>query len=88
MIFSHKQNLSTLRSIFAYKVFYKNFHNSCVRASLRFGVTRGVKTDLEIFFNMGAGGEEVRIETKAFLQKEEKSLAKKTLLVSMEPRDR
>lgn len=37
---------------------------------------------------MGAGGEEVRIETKAFLQKKEKSAAKKTLLVSMEPRDR
>lgn len=40
-----------------------------------------------IFFNMGAGGEDVRIETKAFLEKE-KSPAKKSLLVSMEPRDR
>lgn len=36
---------------------------------------------------MGAGGEEVKIETKAFLEKD-KSSAKKTLLVSMEPRDR
>lgn len=34
---------------------------------------------------MGAGGEEVRVETKAFL---EKSAAKKTLIVSMEPKDR
>lgn len=38
-------------------------------------------------FNMGAGGEEVKIETKAF-EKKEKSSAKKALLVTMEPQDR
>lgn len=37
---------------------------------------------------MGAGGEEVRVETKAFIDKREKSTAKKSLLVSMEPQDR
>ena len=37
---------------------------------------------------MGAGGEEVKVETKAFLEKSEKSTAKKTLIVSMEPKDR
>lgn len=37
---------------------------------------------------MGAGGEEVKVETKAFLEKREKSTAKKTLIVSMEPKDR
>jgi len=36
---------------------------------------------------MGAGGEEVKIETKAF-EKKEKSSAKKALLVTMEPQDR
>lgn len=37
---------------------------------------------------MGAGGEELKVETKAFLDRKEKSAAKKSLLVTMEPRDR
>lgn len=39
-------------------------------------------------FVMGAGGEELKVETKTFLDKKEKSAAKKSLLVTMEPRDR
>ena len=37
---------------------------------------------------MGAGGEELKVETKTFLDRKEKSGAKKSLLVTMEPRDR
>lgn len=37
---------------------------------------------------MGAGGEEFKNETKTFHDKKEKSAAKKSLLVTMEPRDR
>mmetsp|Transcript_86418 Transcript_86418/g.137189 ORF Transcript_86418/g.137189 Transcript_86418/m.137189 type:complete len:299 (+) Transcript_86418:28-924(+) len=36
---------------------------------------------------MGAGGEELKVETKTFLDRKEKSAAKKSLLVTMEPRD-
>lgn len=37
---------------------------------------------------MGAGGEELRIQTKAILERKEKTAAKKALIVTMEPRDR
>lgn len=37
---------------------------------------------------MGAGGEELKVETKTFHDRKEKSAAKKSLLVTMEPRDR